>query len=74
MANEPNATPPAPEPPAAKSGEVTLRTRAGYNYHDGDFKINDGETKTVPADQARKLLTKAPDYLVEVEATEDKEQ
>lgn len=75
MANEPNATPPAGDPPADKlSGEVKLRTRPGYNYIDGDFKLMDGETVTVSADEAKKRLAKAPDYLMVAKAKEDKEQ
>lgn len=66
MANEnPPTNPPATDSPAAK-GDVTLRTARGYNYIDGDFKLMDGETVTVSADEAKKRLTKAPDYLVVV--------
>lgn len=73
MATEPNATPPAGDPPA-KTGTVKLRTARGFNYHDGDFKVNDGEIVTVSAEVAKKYLTKAPDYLVEVvEVPEEKE-
>lgn len=73
MANETDATPPAANAPAAK-GDVKLRTRPGFNYHDGDFKVNDGEVVTVSAEVARKYLVKAPDYLVVVdEVPEEKE-
>lgn len=68
-----DATPPAANTPAAK-GEVRLRTRRGYNYHDGDFRVDDGEVITVSATVAKKYLTKAPDYLMVVEeAPEEKE-
>lgn len=68
MANEPNATPPAVDPPA---GELKIRTRRGYNVVDGDLKINDGEVVSVSAEQAKKLLIKYPDYLTVVK--EEKE-
>lgn len=82
MANEPNATAPAGDPPAdtettmPTTGTVLMRTVRGYNLIDAnlDLDMKDGEVYEVPVDKAKKIVTKHPDYVqVAPVPTEDKE-
>lgn len=77
MANEPNATPPASDPPrsADKTGMVLLRTMPGYNLVDANLELDlkDGEVIEVSAEVAKKALTKHPDYVQVGVPSEEKE-
>jgi hypothetical protein len=78
VANEPNATPPAVDPPAdvlAKTGDVLMRTRPGYNLVDDnmDLDMKDGEVYKVSAADARKIMTKHPDYVQVAEVPDEEE-
>jgi hypothetical protein len=78
VANEPNATPPAEEPPAdvvTKTGKVLMRTRPGYNLVDANLNLDmvDGEVYEVSAEDAKKIVTKHPDFVQVAVPPEDKE-
>lgn len=79
MANEPNATAPAGDPPVETamptSGTVLMRTVRGYNLVDAGLELDmkDGEVYEVTVDKAKKIVTKHPDYVQVAPVPEEKE-